>query len=387
MSFIYVVALEISRVGDFYIPPRYYSMLNVTSSQSPFIAFGRVDRDSFSMTATIPVYVNENEDRRLGSLKICPADLALATGDQFTFPIGETNSITLRIIQTARTEGKLRRGARLPLPEQAIVGHRGSGANEYTSAYLENSIPSYKAALRAGANVVEIDVQLTRDGAVVVNHNLEVESKRDDCMSNVRINQISVKDFKKSGLCTPFETERPTFREVLKALGKNAILDIHMKFATSENTIPYLDRTVYVDKVLQEMEAHGRQRHAFFCTFDPLLAVTIGLRQRKYPVLLLAAVQVEEPISLLVNTVRTVAPLLKWAHVSGFVFLSQNLVAAPGLVEECVNLDFAVMSWGADNLNEKGLETQLKVGVTGFVTDNIQLTRDLIRKIVGGECT
>jgi glycerophosphoryl diester phosphodiesterase len=52
------------------------------------------------------------------------------------------------------------------------IGHRGSGENqgEDPSRPIENTVPGVRTAFRAGVSVVEVDVQLTRDGAVAVFH-------------------------------------------------------------------------------------------------------------------------------------------------------------------------------------------------------------------------
>ncbi|GAA1933838.1 glycerophosphodiester phosphodiesterase [Nocardioides marmoribigeumensis] len=48
----------------------------------------------------------------------------------------------------------------------AIVGHRGYPARDVT----ENTVPSFRRAVRYGATAVELDVQLTRDGRLLVMH-------------------------------------------------------------------------------------------------------------------------------------------------------------------------------------------------------------------------
>jgi glycerophosphoryl diester phosphodiesterase len=381
MAASFIIIFEVARIGDFYIPPRDYNILNVTSSEAPFLAFGRLTSHTESETAKIPVYVNENEDRRLGYLKITPSKLDFTLGDTFEFPIGETTALTLRIIRTSRMRGHIRTSTPIPLPDRAIIGHRGFGANSFTSNHLENSLPSFKAALSAGANAVELDVQIAKGGAAVVNHNLDVEAKSEDCRYNVRVNQLTVKEFKKSGLCTPFEISRPTFRDVLESLPGSAILDVHLKLSADQNSSPYLDRNDFIDSVIAEIEKYSPDRQLFFCTFDLLLAVTVALRQPKYKMLLLAGIPEEDPVSLFVNHIRRVIPLLKWAGVSGFVFYSPNLIAANGFVEELINLDFVVLSWGPENLNEQGVAKQIKMGVSGLVTDDIEATRELVRKV------
>jgi glycerophosphoryl diester phosphodiesterase len=377
----FIIVFEVARIGDFYIPPREYNILNVTSSQAPFLAFGRLTSNTESGTAKIPVYVNENEDQRLGYLKITPSKLDLTSGDTFDFPIGETTALTLRIVRTTRMRGKIRTSTPIPLPDRAIIGHRGFGANSITANYLENSIPSFKAALTAGANAVELDVQIAKNGVVVVNHNPDVETKAEDCRYNVRVDQLTAKEFKRSGLCTSFGIPRATFREVLAELPASAILDVHLKLSADQNSSPYLDRNDFIDSVIAEIEKYNPDRQLFFCTFDLLLAVTVALRQPKYKMLLLAGIPAEDPVSLFVNQVRRVTPLLKWAGVSGFVFYSPNLLAASGFAEELLNLDFVVLSWGPENINEQGVAKQIKMGVSGLVTDDIEATREFVRKV------
>lgn len=51
------------------------------------------------------------------------------------------------------------------MAQPQFVAHRG-----YPSRYPENSLPGMRAALEAGAQYVEFDVHLTRDGVAVVTH-------------------------------------------------------------------------------------------------------------------------------------------------------------------------------------------------------------------------
>ncbi|HKY05284.1 MAG TPA: glycerophosphodiester phosphodiesterase family protein, partial [Blastocatellia bacterium] len=46
-----------------------------------------------------------------------------------------------------------------------VIAHRG-GAKEAT----ENTIPAFERAMRLGANGIETDLRLTRDGVVVIKH-------------------------------------------------------------------------------------------------------------------------------------------------------------------------------------------------------------------------
>lgn len=56
------------------------------------------------------------------------------------------------------------------LSKRAIVGHRGVPALE-----LENTLPSFERAIELGADIVETDVQRTKDGVLVLSHDESLE--------------------------------------------------------------------------------------------------------------------------------------------------------------------------------------------------------------------
>ena len=59
----------------------------------------------------------------------------------------------------------------LPVPFR-VIAHRGA------SAYApENTLPAFERALELGASEVELDVQLSRDGALVLFHDRTLDGK------------------------------------------------------------------------------------------------------------------------------------------------------------------------------------------------------------------
>ena len=68
------------------------------------------------------------------------------------------------VVFTAMGEGNLRVQALLS-PQQTVTAHRG-----YSAAAPENTIPAFEAAIAAGADYAEMDVQMTQDGVVVLSH-------------------------------------------------------------------------------------------------------------------------------------------------------------------------------------------------------------------------
>jgi glycerophosphoryl diester phosphodiesterase len=378
MDICFLFALEISRTGKFYVQPNFYDILNITSNIAPLVAFGRLACGDREASASIPVYENDTMTRQLGFIRIIPSQLYFNCTDLFTFNIDKQHSITFRMVNTTQFPGAINSATPIPLPKFAVIGHRGSGAQDFTIRCLENSIISYTSAFSAGADGVEIDVQLTKDGIAVVNHNLVVESP-ENCVGQVQVKQITAADFKKSGLCTDFEIERVTLREVFEGIPKKGVFDIHLKYLASQDG-PYQDRNQYTERVIREIEEHGDGRHFFFCTFDLLLAVTMSLRQRKYPVLLLANQKEWLNLAPLFRWLRELILALKWAGIPGLVLYSPNVIAAPRFVQECLRNQLQVIVWGPDTLSQYGIDTQLRLGVTGFVTDDVAMTVALVAK-------
>ncbi|WP_147916217.1 inositol monophosphatase family protein [Ruania zhangjianzhongii] len=67
-----------------------------------------------------------------------------------------------------------RSGTRLPATAPRIVAHRGLHA-EGTGGARENTLAAIRAAVAAGATWIEIDVRVSRDGAVVLLHDATLE--------------------------------------------------------------------------------------------------------------------------------------------------------------------------------------------------------------------
>src|SRR5213592_1447324 len=51
-----------------------------------------------------------------------------------------------------------------------VIAHRG-----FSSRYPENTLPAIRAALRLGVAMIEIDVQQTRDGRLIVFHDYRLD--------------------------------------------------------------------------------------------------------------------------------------------------------------------------------------------------------------------
>ncbi|KQV14568.1 MULTISPECIES: glycerophosphodiester phosphodiesterase [unclassified Kitasatospora] len=96
------------------------------------------------------------------------------------------------------------------MPQHVLaVAHRGDPYR-----HRENTLPSVESALAAGADVVEVDVQLTRDGVPVLLHDLTLERLWDDPRPVGRVTLAELEQVGGPGLRVP------TLAEAVKAVAE-----------------------------------------------------------------------------------------------------------------------------------------------------------------------
>ena len=168
--------------------------------------------------------------------------------------------------------------AAIPQPLPEIIPHRGGRAE-----FPENTLQSLKNCVSLGATTLEIDVQVTKDGMVVVYHPGDLSANTN---GKGKVSEFSYEDLKKLDAAYKFEKngtfpERgkghkiPLFEEVLeafpstkiivdlKSLPANTLIEAIAKIAEKHNT---WDRLVFYstdDSHLAYLKAHYPQAISF----------------------------------------------------------------------------------------------------------------------------
>jgi len=109
------------------------------------------------------------------------------------------------------------------------------------SEYPENSILAFLEAIKAGADGIELDVWLTRDGKLVVYHDEYVETL------GKRIKDTSLKEIKSIDI--GMGEGIPTLEEVFEALPEKALINVEIK------DIEAVDKTL---NVIEEFKIRDR---------------------------------------------------------------------------------------------------------------------------------
>ncbi|WP_067967829.1 glycerophosphodiester phosphodiesterase [Nocardiopsis trehalosi] len=138
-----------------------------------------------------------------------------------------------------------------------VIGHRGAGRGT-VGGHRENTAGSYAAAVRAGADWIEVDVRRTADGVLVVHHDAALADGRP-------VVDLPAAECKAHGLLT--------FAEALDAVPPDVGLDVDVKTVMEDAADPPADRTMAL--LLPVLRREARRRRVFVCSFDPaaLLAV------------------------------------------------------------------------------------------------------------------
>lgn len=112
------------------------------------------------------------------------------------------------------------------------IGHRGA-----SKAFPENTLAAFRGACDAGADLCELDVQLSRDGAVVVIHDDTVDRTTNGCGAVADLTLAELKSLDAG------RGERiPTLEEVFAATAGRCGLNVELKIAGLEPQVAKIMR-------------------------------------------------------------------------------------------------------------------------------------------------
>lgn len=135
------------------------------------------------------------------------------------------------------------------LPARGFCAHRGAMAT-----HPENTLPAFDEAIRLGAAMIEFDVQLTRDGALVLMHDATVDRTTDGRGKVAGLSLAEVQRFDAGVRKDPrfAGTRVPTFTEALDRLPRDLWVNCHLKGDAALGAA-----------VAKEIARLGRLDHAF----------------------------------------------------------------------------------------------------------------------------
>ena len=147
--------------------------------------------------------------------------------------------------------------------------HRG-----FNAVAPENSMAAFGAAVAMGADEIEFDLRVTRDGEIVSAHDSSLEriSNGTGKVSDYTLEELRVLDFGvKKG--EGFKGMKiVTFEEILKKFSCHCVMNIHLKSDCGKKE--------YLDKIVSLIKKYDCEKYVYFmCGIDSILEML----QRDYP--------------------------------------------------------------------------------------------------------
>ncbi len=143
-----------------------------------------------------------------------------------------------------------------------VIAHRG-----YSGKFPENTLAAFRGAIESGAQMIELDVHLTRDGALLVTHDFELGRT---CNGRGRLSDLSSAELRRldagSWFHNRFSGEHfPVLGEVLALARAKVELNVELKEETLTSDAAY---DAMAEKTLELLSRHGMEKNVIISSFD-----------------------------------------------------------------------------------------------------------------------
>ncbi|XP_071557921.1 glycerophosphocholine phosphodiesterase GPCPD1 isoform X1 [Temnothorax nylanderi] len=287
------------------------------------------------------------------------------------------------------------------------VGHRGLGTSfkfetKNCANVRENTVASLKTASHHGADMVEFDVQLSKDLIPVIYHDfyVSISMKRKKQIEAMDMLEIPVKDLTLEQLHLlkvyhvaegreknprffdedledhqPFPTLQTVLQELEQHVGCNIEIKwtMQLKDGTFELNHPF-DLNMYLDIILKVVLEYGGHRKIVFSSFNPDICAMIRLKQNKYPVVFLTQGITSKYPTYHDPRCQTIPMAMRHAltaDILGINVHTEDILRDPSQVKLVKDAGLIIFCWGDDN-NDKGTIQYLKkLGLHAVIYDKI----------------
>lgn len=272
-----------------------------------------------------------------------------------------------------------------------IIAHRG-----FSGEYEENTLPAFKAAIDANADMIELDVHMTKDGQLVVIHD---ESVVRTTNGNGKVKDMTLEELQRlriknnlgrtiNGKVPPvLEEEVPTLETVL-ALVKSSNIKLNIELKTDvypydgieAKLIELVERYQIADRVLVSSFNHDSLKR-----LKQECSNSLPKDRNPYEIGVLFD---ETKLQSLINRRVLPLPRLDKKHIRVLEELGaqsyhpRHSNLTKGMIDYCQENKIAIRPWTVNDENR--MKRLIQQGVTGLITNYPDRLRDLQQNLVNG---
>jgi glycerophosphoryl diester phosphodiesterase len=237
-----------------------------------------------------------------------------------------------------------------------VIAHRGA-----SSIAPENTLPAFEAAVAQGADGIELDVKLSRDGVLVVHHDQTLDRTTN---GSGPISHWDWTDLQTLEAGTYFADEYrgvgiPSLEEVFKTFGDQTLYNLEL----TEYQRP---RTEITSKTIELVIEHQLERNVLYSSFNPLELMRAARRVERSALALLMHSATPSAIRILIK--------LLTPHK---VYHPENSMVDETLVTSIHRSNQRINVWTVNV--ESRMRALLQWGVDGLITDDPALAVNVRR--------
>jgi glycerophosphoryl diester phosphodiesterase len=231
-----------------------------------------------------------------------------------------------------------------------VAAHRG-----FSARYPENTMAAFEAAIQANAQMIELDVTLSRDQAVVVIHDNTVDRTTNGSGRVNRLTLAEIKQLDAGSWFSPqfFQEKIPNLEEILSDFKNRVLINIEIKsdgFASmdspdilAKNVVALVQEKHMEDQVLISSFSPGMLERVL--TLDSALAVAV-LAKAPYDRVLLK----------------------RCRELKAFSFHPERSLLNASMVDQCRNDGICIFVWNVQSA--KDVKTCFRFEADGVIVDD-----------------
>ncbi len=232
-----------------------------------------------------------------------------------------------------------------PLGKMITIGHRGAPV-----LAPENTLESFTKAFEVGLKGIELDVQLSKDGELVVFHDLFIKNKTGKYTKIENMSYSEIRDLSRENNC-----QIPLLSDVMEIHPKGTFINIEIK------SCHYL-KTLIVRKVVQMIQIYNLEKFIIVSSFNPFVLRFIKKLAPDYPTAYLWS---SNNSTFLFNS-----PLWIWICLPDGIHIDINIVNEKNICWARKN-NLVVLAFTVNNASD--LSKAQALGLDGIFTDNPHL--------------